>query len=311
MSKRAGRSKLVFGAIALTFAAGAIAAAITFLGYQHQHAEERQQAAANHTPDTRQQIETSCTRLGAGSRTEALSCVTEIPDANSGDSYTKYDLKAQQDMAEWALAMFIATLFGLGISGVGLWYVREALLLNRDATEHAANAAKLAREANDQARSQFVAERRPWLSYEVVDPTAQIIGDKVVFSFDFKITNHGQTPATEVDVRIQHVGDFKENERFAFEHMTVLERQRTWEPGDVVFPSVAEPLLLERTFSVKAEEGGGIVNVVGWVRYRFQGATRFHLTPFREVIALSFKISGAKREPRITVQKEAPGIAPD
>lgn len=89
---------------------GALAGTITFLVwllYSQHHAYEREQAAKQ---DRRIAIE-ACAELPATSLAKA--CVTSKKQAVYDQTKASYDLKAQQDMAEWSLVVLILT--GIGV----------------------------------------------------------------------------------------------------------------------------------------------------------------------------------------------------
>jgi hypothetical protein len=107
--------------------------------------------------------------------TKALQCSLEAAETPYQQTEDYYDLKAQQDMAKWALLMLIVT-------SVGVVYVAQTLNITRQANERFADAAKM--------------ELRAYVA-----PVNFIIGpieSGKPISFSFETKNFGQTPARNV-----------------------------------------------------------------------------------------------------------------
>ncbi len=310
MPKRSWRSDLALGIVVVAVVVGVIAT----LGFwklaeqQARHERPHNDAAAHDTRDPGEQREADCRSI-PGAKTTV--CVVEAPDSTADQQRANQDLHAQQEMADWALGMFFVTLASVATTIIGLIYVVLAYRLNAEATQYASKAADAATDANKQTRAQFVAERRPWISCEIEHPIATTTKNNVTVHFAYVLTNHGQSPATDVSIRLNKVGVFDEEHRTLFEHMSVVERQRpATGGGDVVFPSERTPLKLKRSYDVPHDTGPSIIT--GWVRYRFEGANRYHLTPFKLVVGMRIKLfDSGPRVDHISVDQDTAGIAPD
>lgn len=68
---------------------------------------------------------------------EWLPCFAEAVAAQDESDYTKYDLKAQQDMAEWTYGMFVLSFATTVLTGIGLFFIYRSLAFARDANEAA------------------------------------------------------------------------------------------------------------------------------------------------------------------------------
>ncbi len=165
-------------------------------GYQHEHAEQRESAADYEAPDARKQIKTNCTRV-AGAR--SFECIADVPDADDSEEYTKQDLKAQQDMAEWAFAMFVVTGLAFLLNIVGLYYVVAALRLNATATDAATD-------ANKQNAHQATIELRPYVFVEryIFSAVVDAKNKKRVVCWQWTLVwkNSGPTPAARVRAQL-------------------------------------------------------------------------------------------------------------
>ena len=97
-----------------------------FLDYQQRHAYERSQAAADNSYSTKPYIEGRCGGIPYRIFKE---CTPDDVNAEQQEQREKADLKAQQDMSEWALFLALIGLPGLIISSSGLaaliWTFRE------------------------------------------------------------------------------------------------------------------------------------------------------------------------------------------
>lgn len=193
MSKRAW-----FVAIAL----GLIAILAAWYGwhqvriYQIEKAEQRQSAA---TTDARNVYQ--CLRgLWLMEATPFAVCLYEVAQADPDAERSNYDLQAQQEMAVWAFAMFLSSIAGVLVTGVGVVYVARTLRLTRRATDAAVEAVEVTRELGGIQVRAFVT-----------------VGDINVSNFEvghypkirLTIKNTGQSPAN----RFQIVTTFRSVDR--------------------------------------------------------------------------------------------------
>jgi hypothetical protein len=111
-------------------------------------------------------------------------CAEKALDAIYDDATDAYDLKAQQEMAMWALLMLIVT-------SAGVYYVIMTL--------------KAATEANDGFKVSAEKQLRAYLSVTAtnikISPNMSAdFPQKVPVAFHVRVKNHGQTPAHAVRV---------------------------------------------------------------------------------------------------------------
>lgn len=110
------------GIVAILILATGLAAGY-LLSYQRYHGDQRKAAAAEQQNQVNK-IRRSCV-FDPSSR--VLTCDVHPEQGEGGEKYTAYDLEAQQDMAEWAFAMFAASLLGVLITGAATYYVAMTL----------------------------------------------------------------------------------------------------------------------------------------------------------------------------------------
>lgn len=189
------------------------------VNYKSEHRREDRYAAAQYAKQSAKEGETLCVEIPGK---KARACTTQPSGPAPDAAYTQYDLNAQQDMAEWAYAMFLATVAGLIVTAVGLIYVVLAFRKNveaTNATKDAADAAKAsadtAKESTGISRQMLEDVERPFLFAEpeqdlplfdkinkLIDKQPPIdVTKKKSFPFDPKTTtylsfaNHGRSPA--------------------------------------------------------------------------------------------------------------------
>jgi hypothetical protein len=161
----------------LIFVIGSIA--VMLISSQRNHAYQREEAAAYKLEAMDEGARAQCNGLPFP---EAFLCTANALEPDREDRERLYDLQAQQEMADWALVMALATVAGLAASGVGLW----ALFRTLDATREANNV--LQRSAERQLRA-------------YVQPIDLELQDFVVGKLtrvEWKLKNFGQTPAYNV-----------------------------------------------------------------------------------------------------------------
>lgn len=132
--------------------------------YQDSHKEQRDKAAYADRSAIEKYFD--CTDRGG----IPLECAIHSVTSDGEQERAKYDLNAQQDMAEWAFALLLATIASIALSVLGLVAIVWSLALNRTATEAAVGAAEQSQRANDLAeesnrvsRENAEADRRPWM----------------------------------------------------------------------------------------------------------------------------------------------------
>jgi hypothetical protein len=191
---------MLFGA-----AFGLLVVGVAFFLYaQRDHTQNRERAAAYSAEYPSQQIQAECVQVP---RTRTFTCVANAPEAGGDERYTQADLKAQQEMAEWALAMFFATAGGVLITFAGVVYVAMTLHETRRMSAEAAkatSASEVAAKAAQDANAGFIdASKRELRAYvHVVKAEITDVAENNIPRFVVQFINAGQTPAHKVIVAI-------------------------------------------------------------------------------------------------------------
>jgi hypothetical protein len=175
----------------------AILALLAFLSgaylwrYQQEHTRQRQEASSNQNEQVYQQRQAACVDV---TKRNSFPCTINVQTSEPSEKYTEYDLQAQQDMAEWAFVMFVASLLGVIVTGTATVYV--ALTLHE------------ARRTTDVTRQIGMDQSRAYVQAE----TAKIYWG---VSTDFQpiirveVSNTGQTPAHWFGYKCHAVSDFE------------------------------------------------------------------------------------------------------
>lgn len=201
----------------------AIAFSLSYsLGYQAAN-EDRQ--ADYKAYDVAEKAHREC--AAKSSVEEALRCYTEAEKASREDHRAEQDLNAQRQMADWAKWMFYATaIIGaltVGVTGVGVYFVRKTLVETQRTTWFADKTAREATRANNIARSNVrvareSAERQLQVLRDTESPHIFIenVRAEVPITIDwfdipeeklpfwdvlYDTVNYGRTPAIIVETR--------------------------------------------------------------------------------------------------------------
>lgn len=188
----------------------------------------------------------SCAVVGAPQEV-IRSCLAEAINAYEGDYSAEQDLRAQQDMAQWAMLTFIVGAGGLLLSGGGLWLLWRSLRQTQEAIS-------IDREVGH-------AQVRAYLT---ATPNEIIFRpDGAVGIAKLEIKNTGQSPA----YNIRYVAGI-----FVVPHPIPLERGEIIEadplesiPMGQTLPageSMEAEAMLPTGLSVSAEEFGKIMNAI-------------------------------------------------
>src|SRR5687767_2694346 len=94
---------LAFGAVGLAALAAIGWGFWHFSEYRKEQANQRQEAATNYTERANQEAYYPCSDVPR--RVDRLDCFFREVQTSPDDKKAEYDLKAQQDMAAWALAL--------------------------------------------------------------------------------------------------------------------------------------------------------------------------------------------------------------
>lgn len=84
-----------------------------FSEYQESNTKIRERAAEYQISYGNEGVEACRPIMAESGFIDWLACFTNAVEASQDAAYSKYDLEAQQDMAEWALGMFIASVSGV------------------------------------------------------------------------------------------------------------------------------------------------------------------------------------------------------
>ncbi len=170
--------------------------------YRSEHAKERQHSAAYSTKNSPEQERQRCRVI---SRAGHRDCDGYTPDPEGTRKPADYDLRAQQDVAEWTFAAFLIGAFGLLLNVVGVVFVVVALKLNAEATKAATETANTAkRQLEDLERPYLFARVKQETSWEnafapVGDgPPRGALGPQEFDPSDatvFEFINRGRSPA--------------------------------------------------------------------------------------------------------------------
>jgi len=138
----------------------------------------------DNTPLALEAIKSEMQRIGRA--TEALK---DSPDPKKEDREQR-DVDAQEQMAYWAWAMFVAAAVSVVLTAVGLILILGTLLYTRNAVSEAREGNKIARQAE-----------RPWLAIESVAATDDFTskaGSGIQLSVGITLKNSGRSPAVNV-----------------------------------------------------------------------------------------------------------------
>ncbi|MEO7221779.1 MAG: hypothetical protein ABIY37_04840 [Devosia sp.] len=222
-------------------------------------------------------------------------CAPGQVSTESDSATAEYDLAAQNKMADWAALMVLTSAAGFVASIVGIYFIRETLLINSRAVmaaEHgnrqsaraaiaAQNAADAATRANDIARENVLLDQRPWLDLAVEDGGGTaVIGDIFSPHVLLTTTNFGKSPAVDVSFHVIHetFGDVLETKDLTMK-MAELMNGDDWPHGDanwVAMPNKGPFVRLSEDvpqgkYTVHSRDDGEkryIANLICGVRYR-------------------------------------------
>lgn len=163
---------------------------------------------------TEQALKDVCVGLEGIDAANCLNDTIEAADKAHSIEREKDDLTAQEDMAQWAFYMMVASFMSVAVTFAGVVYVRKTLDQTAQTNIAAVNAANAATESNEIMRS----DQRPWISFKITDfGEFQCAGSKdgkgsILFHPKVCIKNFGKSPAVDVsfDVKIWEGTKFDE-----------------------------------------------------------------------------------------------------
>ena len=173
----------------------------SFREYQEDHTQKRENISA-YQAETSEQYPAICFEEG-NSIVALFKCLINTVDANRNAQRTQYDLYAQQEMAEWAYALFLLTFAGFFASALGLMGLFLSLQLNRRATDAAVQSAKFVEES-------FLRVERPYLHVKVLEDFFLNNVDAGMAHIEYTFNNYGKSPAIvkSYNIRLEFRPDF-------------------------------------------------------------------------------------------------------
>lgn len=178
--------------------------------YQRHQTEERQQAADYHAKEAQDIHERVCVSVPTSRNRRAEACSEEPPETDGEAKYTEADLRAQQDMAVWAYGVLLASVGTFVLTAIGvalLWLTLDATQKTLRESESATTASNAAAEASKRANAiaaqslklqqqAYALQGRPFVFVEVDVPNFwEWERGEELFSWGFRLTNHGEHPA--------------------------------------------------------------------------------------------------------------------
>lgn len=159
----------------------------SFSTYKQGHSNERNYAAQYYANATQESAKTCGAIMGESGVFDWLTCLAENVGTDGSVKQAEYDLKAQQEMAEWAFGMLIVTIWIAVITLAGVFFVGWTLFATR----------RMAADTRDIGEAQA----RAYISGEIIYHGVSRGSEHPVFSF--KVTNTGASPANYLSVAIK------------------------------------------------------------------------------------------------------------
>lgn len=166
-SNRGERNSSVGDAFGILLAVILVALIVGALAYsQGKEAERRNQAPADYAQAAKQDALRAC----AGREAAAVfECVYEKVEAGKEQAQAEQDLDAQQGMKFWAAVMAWLTALAVGITAIGVWFVKRTLDATLEAVEDTGRATDAMLEANRITSQVAEAELRPYVFIDRVE----------------------------------------------------------------------------------------------------------------------------------------------
>lgn len=181
--------------------------ALSYPIHQHAHAqggpaENQAKAADKARPAASAAVENSLARIA-----RAIEATKSDPYAEANENRAERDLTAQQDMAKWAMWMFVAAALTTFLSAIGVFLIWRNLIHTRRAANFTGEAVDQARMTTDAAlKSVLISEdtaKRQLRAYVYLRHMGHygFDGDKPRLKVLFR--NSGQTPARKLRSVVQ------------------------------------------------------------------------------------------------------------
>ncbi len=167
--------------------------------YHAEHANERVSASL-YKYDSADGVVIKCLDgVDAPSFAEGIVCLAGGIEANRRAKRSEYDLKAQQDMAEWAYGILLISAFGLIVITVGVLVVLQSLRLARQTVDRAGDANALSCEA-------MIADQRAWITSKlIIRGDLEFFEGRAFIEVAARYQNIGKTPAIRVHTALDMV----------------------------------------------------------------------------------------------------------
>lgn len=200
-----GRGDHIIAAIRIVFGlALAIVLALlvwTISSEYAQHSLKARGHAQQYAKDTPDRVQRAC----AGREAAALyECVAKEIEATREDQRSEYDLSAQNQMADWAFWMMVATIVTALLTGWALFYIKRTLDATREAVEDTSEATLAMKEANKITRDIMELEHRPILEFMgfAIEPFSRQDGPFPIAMLVARWRNIGAMPALVTSTKI-------------------------------------------------------------------------------------------------------------
>ncbi|WP_084420606.1 hypothetical protein [Henriciella litoralis] len=232
-----------------------IAASLAYLRYyQANHNAERYKAANAYTNATEYDSEGLC---GGPDNLRAISCLVKQIRDEQEQQYAAYDLKAQQDMAEWAFGVLAATVISIFLIALTLYETLSASRELRRQNALSLNAAKAEFEPH--------IARHNIRNFRIVEQAARIQDNILIVAlFEFDVLNVGKTSAYYVGRNSAATLYYPRSETTERTHRSWLEEKSTHSRGLIaheILPQQHETVPFRYEFSVpkaQLDKGYGI-----------------------------------------------------
>lgn len=173
-----------FIAIAALVLAGIILGWLQFSEYKNKHSQERHDVTAHKAEQPREQRQAVCISVDGS---YSYPCTVDEYRTDNSEKYTYYDLHAQQDMAEWALAMAAISFLGVLVTAAATFYVALTFHETRKMAGDSAEATR--------AAFQMVEADRAWILHDATAFSMSPSVDGKNFQIASGFRNFGRTPA--------------------------------------------------------------------------------------------------------------------
>ena len=185
------------GTFALGLVAAVILSALLIAVWQssaiyHQRSAQAEYKAQGYASDRDAEIEDICGRMAFG---DAIECIREEIQAAQESQRAEYDLKAQQEMADWAFWMIVASVAAVVVTATGVVYVAATLGQTRKGVKAAVDVVDVTREMGQRQMRAYVGVTKGRATYDK---------DTGNLQYSVTIENTGQTPAYNVQIVFQH-----------------------------------------------------------------------------------------------------------